>query len=66
MLNSEDETRTRTAVWSEVPDLSGQGQGNGFRVVDGWTGEDLGCVVGKYEVQVERHDTVVLHVQGPC
>ena len=66
MLNTEDETASRTAVWSEVPELVGKEGENGFRVVDGWTGEDLGCVVGEYEVRVESHDTAVLHVQGPC
>ena len=78
MLNSEGEKKTRKAVWSEIPELSGSGQqqrkrfervkrqATKFKVTDVWTGEDLGCVEDEYSVELESHDTAVLHVHGPC
>lgn len=80
MMNSEGEKKTRTAVWSEVPELSGSGtkqqerksfdkvkrQATKFKVTDVWTGKDLGCIENEYEVELESHDTAVLHVHGPC
>ena len=70
MTNSECQTATRTAVWSEIPELSERKRyakkQNRFQVTDGWTGEDLGCVEGEYAVELESHDTAVLHIGGPC
>lgn len=82
MLNSEDGTSTRTAVWSEIPELKalngtrgmGRAQGRalgrraagGFKVTDVWTGEDLGCVREKYSVELESHDAAVLVVGEGC
>ncbi|KAL5002943.1 putative alpha-galactosidase B [Aspergillus recurvatus] len=66
MLNSENVTSARTAVFSEVPELQNQDQGDAFEVVDGWTGEELGCVRGKLEVELEAHDVAVLVVGDAC
>jgi alpha-galactosidase len=63
MLNSEDDTRNRTATWSEIPQLRGS---NGFHVTDVWTGEDLGCIMNEYSVELESHDTAGLLVTGGC
>nr|Q5AVQ6.2 RecName: Full=Probable alpha-galactosidase B; AltName: Full=Melibiase B; Flags: Precursor [Aspergillus nidulans FGSC A4]ABF50888.1 putative alpha-galactosidase [Aspergillus nidulans] len=66
MLNSENVTSTRMAVWSEVPELQNQDQGDAFEVMDGWTGEDLGCIKEKYEVELDAHDAAVLVVGNAC
>ncbi|GAB1218496.1 hypothetical protein ATERTT37_007752 [Aspergillus terreus] len=82
MLNSEDGTSTRTAVWSEIPELKalngtrgmgrargralGRRAAGGFKVTDVWTGEDLGCVREKYSVELESHDAAVLVVGEGC
>lgn len=64
MLNSEDETRTRRAVWSEVPEL--WDDGDAYEVVDAWAGEELGCVRGGLSVELESHDVAVLVVGDAC
>ena len=67
MLNSQETVQTRTAYWKEVPELKGTYQrGGGFRVMDAWTGDDLGCVRDKYSVRLGAHDVGVLVVGGPC
>ncbi|KAJ9214005.1 hypothetical protein DTO166G4_4450 [Paecilomyces variotii] len=70
MLNSEDVNATRTAVWSEIPELKGKEEGNrgddGYKVTDAWTGKDLGCVKKEYSVQLESHDVAVLIVKEVC
>ncbi|PLB35187.1 glycoside hydrolase family 27 protein [Aspergillus candidus] len=76
MFNSEGEKKTRTAVWSEVPELAGGEQrddrhqsdvkGKGFQVTDVWTGKDLGCIEDQYEVELESHDIAALVVEGAC
>lgn len=80
MLNSEDEAAVRTAVWDEVPELKEKtrvgrsrvgrrgsgGEEVGFRVTDAWTGKDLGCVRGRYSVELESHDVAVLVVGERC
>ncbi|KAB8233407.1 hypothetical protein ETB97_001359 [Aspergillus alliaceus] len=67
MLNSEDSDQTRTAVWSEIPELGGSaGKDSGHQVTDVWTGEDLGCVKGEYSVELQRHDAAALVVGQPC
>ncbi|KAJ5716665.1 hypothetical protein N7493_008576 [Penicillium malachiteum] len=64
MLNTEEKRSTRTAVWSEVPEL--KGKGNSFRVTDAWSGKDLGCVHKSHSVSLESHDVSVLIVKGSC
>ncbi|KAJ9316576.1 hypothetical protein DTO271D3_3083 [Paecilomyces variotii] len=70
MFNSEDVNATRTAVWSEIPELKGKKQDkrgdDGYKVTDAWTGKDLGCVKKEYSVQLESHDVAVLIVKEVC
>lgn len=63
MLNSENITSTRTAVWKEVPELKHH---NAYRVIDAWSGKDLGCVRNKYRASLASHDVAVLVVKGAC
>ncbi|OOQ88982.1 putative alpha-galactosidase B [Penicillium brasilianum] len=63
MLNSENITSTRTAVWKEVPELKNH---NAYRVIDAWSGKDLGCVRNKYRASLASHDVAVLVVKGAC
>ncbi|CEJ59911.1 Putative Alpha galactosidase (Precursor) [Penicillium brasilianum] len=63
MLNSENTTSTRTAVWKEVPELKHH---NAYRVIDAWSGKDLGCVRNHYGASLASHDVAVLVVKGVC
>lgn len=63
MLNSEDASATRTAVWSEIPELQGH---DAYHVVDAWSGKNLGCIRQQYGVTLESHDVAVLVVKGAC
>ncbi|KAJ6107259.1 hypothetical protein N7523_008582 [Penicillium sp. IBT 18751x] len=63
MLNSEDKTATRTAIWKEIPELQGS---KSYHVLDAWSGKDLGCVKSHYSVSLESHDSAVLVVKGAC
>lgn len=63
MLNSENVTSTRTAVWKEIPELKGR---NGYRVIDAWSGKDLGCVKRQYSASLASHDVAVLVVKEAC
>ena len=72
MLNSESANATRTAVWSEVPELrdgsrsTGKARGQSRRVVDVWSGKDLGCIHNEYGVELESHDIAALLVKERC
>nr|O94221.1 RecName: Full=Probable alpha-galactosidase B; AltName: Full=Melibiase B; Flags: Precursor [Penicillium simplicissimum]CAA08915.1 alpha-galactosidase 1 [Penicillium simplicissimum] len=63
MLNSENSTSTRTAVWKEIPELKGH---NAYRVTDAWSGKDLGCVKKQYSASLASHDVAVLVVKEAC
>ena len=63
MLNSENVTSTRTATWSEVPELKSH---DAYHVIDAWTGKDLGCVKTEYSTSLESHDVAVLVVKRRC
>lgn len=63
MLNSENSTATRTAVWNEIPELKG---GDSYQVIDAWSGKDLGCVESRYSTSLDSHDSAVLVVKGSC
>lgn len=63
MLNTYNDTQTKTASWSEIPGLQPNGT---YKVMDAWTGADMGCVQNGVPVQVEAHDTAVLLVQEGC
>lgn len=62
MLNSENATASRTAVWNEIPELGG----DSYQVIDTWTGKDLGCIQDQYSVSLSSHDVSVLVVKGKC
>ncbi|KAJ5191839.1 uncharacterized protein N7498_010824 [Penicillium cinerascens] len=63
MLNSENSTATRTAIWEEIPELKG---GSSYHVTDAWSGKDLGCVKSQYSSTLASHDSAVLVVKGCC
>ncbi|KAJ5365991.1 Aldolase-type TIM barrel [Penicillium concentricum] len=63
MLNSEDATSTRTAKWSEIPELNSH---DAYKVIDAWTGKDLGCVKSEYSASLKSHDAAVLVVKEQC
>ncbi|KAJ5165648.1 Aldolase-type TIM barrel [Penicillium coprophilum] len=63
MLNSEDATSTRTAKWSDIPELKSH---DAYKVIDAWTGKDLGCVKSEYSASLKSHDAAVLVVKGQC
>ena len=63
MLNSDNSTATRTAIWDEIPELKG---GNSYQVTDAWSGKDLGCVKSQYSSTLASHDSAVLVVKGSC
>ena len=63
MLNTGKTTRNLTADFNEIPSLK---KGQGRKVLDVWTGKDLGCVADKVSVSVAGSDTAVLLVQEKC
>lgn len=63
MLNTEDGNATRTATWSEVPELKNSKKQH-FKVTDAWTGASLGCIQKSYSVELESHDAAVLVVES--
>lgn len=63
MLNSENVSSHRTAVWSEIPELKSH---DSYEVTDGWTGQNLGCIKGKYSKLLHSHDIAVLVVKEKC
>ncbi|KAJ5223303.1 hypothetical protein N7468_007845 [Penicillium chermesinum] len=64
MLNSGNDTATRTATWSEVPEL--KDGSDSYQVIDAWSGDDLGCVEKGHSVSLGSHDVSVLVVKGEC
>lgn len=64
MFNSGNTTDTRTATWSEIPEL--KSGSDSYQVIDAWSGEDLGCVEKEHSVSLESHDVSVLVVKGEC
>lgn len=64
MINTEDDSSDRTAVWDEIPELQGH---DCYRITDVWTGEDLGEYTDEYTASdLESHDTAVILVTGEC
>lgn len=61
MVNTEDRPVKMTAVFSEIPALSGQG-GEKFVLHDMWTGKDLGQFSGTFSIDVKTHDTAALRI----
>lgn len=64
MLNSGNATDTRTATWSDIPELK-NGSGS-YQVIDAWSGQDLGCIEKGHSVSLDSHDVSVLVVKGEC
>ncbi|OKL64710.1 putative alpha-galactosidase B [Talaromyces atroroseus] len=62
LLNSQNVSATRTAVWSEIPQLHGKAH----KVEDVWTGKDLGCIKDEYSVELQAHDVAVFKITGTC
>ncbi|QKX63671.1 uncharacterized protein TRUGW13939_10842 [Talaromyces rugulosus] len=65
LFNSENATAARSAVWSEIPQLSG-GNSSSYQVQNIWSGDDLGCVTNQYTADLEAHDVAVLKITGSC
>jgi alpha-galactosidase len=63
LLNTEDVSATRTAVWSEIPELKSH-KGPCLNVTNAWSGNNHGCIKDEYSVQLEPHDALVLWVEG--
>jgi alpha-galactosidase len=63
MLNSEDSSSSRIAVWNEIPEMKDH---DAYRVVDAWSGKDLGCIEKQHGVILESHDVTVLVVKEAC
>ena len=69
MMNTNYGTQTRSIAWDEVPGVKGRigkGTKKGFRVMNAWTGKNLGCVKDGIEMEVQAHDTAVLVVGKAC
>lgn len=63
MLNTLEERRTMTVVFDEVPELQAQ---RPYRVINAWTGRNMGCKRGSVKMAVEGHDTAVLLFKDTC
>ncbi|KAK4506334.1 hypothetical protein PRZ48_000064 [Zasmidium cellare] len=63
MLNSHDIKRTLTADFSEIPELDPD---QPYRVINAWTGRNLGCQSGSVKMALEAHDTGVLLFKDTC
>ncbi|KAL2784394.1 glycoside hydrolase [Aspergillus keveii] len=62
MLNTGSAAANKTALFSEIPELRLRRR---YKIVDAWTGENLGCYSKQYTALVESHDTTVL-IAKPC
>ncbi|KAF2171523.1 glycoside hydrolase family 27 protein [Zasmidium cellare ATCC 36951] len=63
MLNTQSIRRTMTAVFDEIPELNAN---NPYRVINAWTGKNLGCQSGSVKMALEPHDTGVLLFKDTC
>lgn len=62
MFNSLSTTRTMTADFSEIPGLTE----NSYRVINAWTGKNMGCKKGSVKMTLGAHDTAVLLLKDTC
>jgi alpha-galactosidase len=62
MFNPYNETKPKTASFSEIPELGG----GWYEVTDVWTGENKGCVQEKIDATVEGFDTAAYLVGKRC
>lgn len=63
MMNTLNTTRTMTAVFDEIPELNAN---NPYRVVNAWTGKNMGCKKGSVKMTLDAHDTAVLLFKDTC
>ena len=63
MLNTLNDTRTMTAKFEEIPELT---HSSSYKVINAWTGEHMGCKTGSLAMQLEAHDTAVLILEDTC
>ena len=63
MLNTLNETRTMKAQFAEIPELTHSGS---YKVINAWTGENMGCKSGSVSMQLKAHDTAVLVLEDSC
>lgn len=63
LFNPTNDTRSMSADFGEVPQLNAGGR---YRVIDVWSGEDVGCKGGEVEVDVAAHDAAVFLFGEQC
>ncbi|KAK4500448.1 hypothetical protein PRZ48_008637 [Zasmidium cellare] len=62
LFNSLNASRTMTLDYAEIPGL----ESDSYSVLNAWTGEDLGCKQGPFDMTVDTHDTAVYLLQNAC
>lgn len=65
VVNYHEREREMGVSFRDVPELRAGREKRGYKVLDAWTGRELGCLKGWSGV-VEKHDTAVLVVGGQC
>jgi len=63
LFNPYSSSKKKVADFGEIPQLH---KGGKYQVTDIWSGKDLGCIEGKYEVEVQGHDTAGFLVGKEC
>lgn len=63
LFNPYGSSRKKVMSFGEIPQLQEGGQ---YRVTNIWSGKDLGCIKGHYEVDVQGHDTAGFLVTEKC
>jgi len=63
MFNPYSSSKKKVMSFAEIPQLK---TGSQYQVTDIWSGKDLGCVKGNYEVEVQSHDTAGFWVTSKC
>ncbi|KAF1996368.1 glycoside hydrolase family 27 protein [Amniculicola lignicola CBS 123094] len=63
LFNPYETSRVKQALWEEIPELKG---GRYWDVVEVWTGREIGCIDGGFDIEVEGHDTAAFLVTGEC
>jgi alpha-galactosidase len=65
MLNSLEQNATREAKWVEVPQLKKK-ESQAYKVLDIWTGRELGCIKDGVSRMLESHETAAFLVGEEC
>jgi alpha-galactosidase len=63
LLNPLNETRTMSAVFSEIPQLKAR---SNYNVMSVWDGKSLGCKEKSVDVTLAGHDTAVFLIGPEC